>query len=207
MHGRLLIEVGDDELTCIPRQAPQVTASAAPLIEENSGSTESYSTFSRSAPSSVIFTRVTTEPDIIWSAPTNQPARIKTKSPLVKQPLTNDDTLILGIVGAVVAFILILIIVICIVRLRMSSSSMTHMAPGINTDPSVQLSYKTMPAIYFPQQYPSTAQSYATLPHKISMSSQASLAQTYSNNTLGHAGHPHHQHPQYYMYQEEKNYR
>lgn len=83
---------------------------------------------------------------------------------------------------------------------------MSEMAPGINTDASVQLSYKTMPAIYFPpQHYASNTQSYATLPHKISMSSQASLAQNYQN-TLNH---PHHQHPyhQHYMYQEEKNYR
>lgn len=193
-------------MTCSPKKAPAASAfTAAPLIEETSATTVSYGTFSKSAQSSVILTRATTaEPDIIWSQPTNQPAKIKTKLPLIKQPMTNDDTLILGIVGAVVAFILILIIVICIVRLRLSANSMSHISPGIPTDPSVQLSYKTMPAIYFPQQY--AAQSYATLPHKMNMSSHASHAsqvQSYANTLV----HPHHhQYQQHYLHQDEKNY-
>lgn len=203
-----MIEVGDDELTCSPKKTPARPFTAAPLIEETPASTNMYTEYTKS---SAILTRATTEPDIIWSQPTNQPGKIKTKLPLVKQPLmTNDDTLILGIVGAVVAFILILIVIICIVRLRMSSSSMTHISPtGIPTDPSVQLSYKTMPAIYFPQQYAAAAQSYATLPHKMSMSSHASHhgshVQNYAN-TLTH--HPHHQYQQdvYMHQQDEKNY-
>lgn len=145
----------------------------------------------------------TIEPEIIWSVPITHPTKIKTKLPHMKQPLTNDDTLIIGIVGAVVAFILILIIVICIVRLRMSSN-MVQMPQAA----SVQLSYKTAPTIYTPQyaaQYAAQyATQYATLPHhKMSMSSQTSIAaQNYSQNTLNlPPNHP------YYVYQDDKNYR
>jgi hypothetical protein len=164
-------------------------------------------------PSSRILTRPTTqEPDIIWSVPITQSAKIKTKSPQMKQPLSNDDTLIIGIVGGVVAFIAILIIIICIVRLRMSGPSypnahlMQHqmpMGPG-----SVQLSYKTAPTIYAVPPY--AAQSYATLPHKMSSSSQPSLRQNYSTMGRmppnGQQQHPQQQQP-YYIYQEDKAYR
>lgn len=143
----------------------------------------------------------TIEPEIIWSIPITHPTKIKTKLPHMKQPLTNDDTLIIGIVGAVVAFILILIIVICIVRLRMSNN-MVQMPQAA----SVQLSYKAAPTMYTPQFIPPQyATQYATLPHhKMSMSSQASVsaAQNYSQNTLNlPPNHP------YYIYQDDKNYR
>jgi hypothetical protein len=158
-------------------------------------------------PSSRILTRPTTqEPDIIWSVPITQSAKIKTKLPQVKQPMTNDDTLIIGIVGGVVAFIAILIIIICIVRLRMSGPSYPNahlmqmpMGPG-----SVQLSYKTAPTIYAVPPY--AAQSYATLPHKMSSSSQPSLRQQ-NYSTMGRMP-PNGQQPQpYYIYQDDKAYR
>lgn len=158
-------------------------------------------------PSSRILTRPTTqEPDIIWSVPITQSAKIKTKLPQVKQPMTNDDTLIIGIVGGVVAFIAILIIIICIVRLRMSGPSYPNahlmqmpMGPG-----SVQLSYKTAPTqIYAVPPY--AAQSYATLPHKMSSSSQPSLRQNYS--TMGRMPPNALQQQPYYIYQDDKAYR
>jgi hypothetical protein len=195
LHGKLLIEVGDDELTCNPRK-PTSTASPQ-LVEE---------TFPPAPkPSSRILTRPTTqEPDIIWSVPITQSAKIKTKLPQVKQPMTNDDTLIIGIVGGVVAFIAILIIIICIVRLRMSGPNYPNphmmqmpMGPG-----SVQLSYKTAPALYAVPPY---AQSYATLPHKMSSSSQPSLRQNFS--TMGRMPANGQQPQPYYIYQDDKAYR
>lgn len=164
LHGRLLIEVGDDELTCDPKRMT-TTEATTPLVLKSS---------------SRIITRSTTaEPEIIWSlAPTQPPAKIKSKLPQMKQaPMSNDDTLIIGIVGGVVAFIAILIIIICIVRLRMNSGPYNApmqmpmpLGPG-----SLQIGYKNgpPPALYAVPPY---AQSYATLPHKISQSSQHSSA-------------------------------
>jgi Leucine-rich repeat (LRR) protein len=104
LAGKLLVEVGDDELTCDPRK---VTTSTPPT-------------------SSAVLTRATrlhktTEPEIIWSVEvTDKP---KTTKPVAGQStLNNDDTLIIGIVGGVVAFIAILIIIICIIRLRMTGN-------------------------------------------------------------------------------------
>jgi hypothetical protein len=142
--------------------------------------------------------------------------------------MTNDDTLIIGIVGGVVAFIAILIIIICIVRLRMSTPTYhNHNAHMMGIPPmpmgpgSVQLSYKGgPPALYA---LPPYAQSYATLPHKMSSSSQSQPSLRPSYSTMGrmqpgmhppaHAHHAQHspngsngQTP-YYIYQDEKAYR
>lgn len=158
LNGKLLIEVGDDELTCDPKK---LTTTEAPTVS---------STVHKST-SRVYLRPSTAEPEIIWSMPPTQPPiKIKTKAPLLKaSTLNNDDTLIIGIVGGVVAFIAILIIIICIVRLRMSSSnyhSPPPMAMGMPMGPgSVQLSYKGAPAPAF-YTVPSYAQSYSTLPHK-----------------------------------------
>ncbi|CAO1431011.1 unnamed protein product [Diamesa serratosioi] len=216
LHGRLLIEVGDDELTCNTKKTQATT------------STKQQTTASSQAPpakpSSRILTRSTTvEPEIIWSVPMTQSAKIKTKLPQIKQPMSNDDTLIIGIVGGVVAFIAILIIIICIVRLRMSSPNYpnAHMMgiPPMQMGPgSVQLSYKGgPPALYAVPPY---AQSYATLPHKMSSSSQHSPSIRQNYSTMGRLPPPfvqqsqgngqqqgqQQQHP-YYIYQDEKAYR
>lgn len=119
--------------------------------------------------------------------------------------MTNDDTLIIGIVGGVVAFIAILIIIICIVRLRMSGPNYpsTHLMPMPIGPGSVQLSYKTAPTIYAVPPY--AAQSYATLPHKVSSSSQPSLRQNFS--TIGRMPPNSQQQQPYYIYQDDKAYR
>ncbi|KAM7363550.1 uncharacterized protein ACRADG_000411 isoform 2-T4 [Cochliomyia hominivorax] len=165
LAGKKLIEVGDDELTCDPRKMTTTTARTA--------STNILKSSSR-----LVTRPPTTTPEeppmIIWSMEATQPPpmKIKTKAPLMKAPImTNDDTLIIGIVGGVVAFIAILIIIICIVRLRMSNAEY-HNTPamiGIPSMPmgpgSVPLSYKGQPtaALYAVPPY---AQNYATLPHK-----------------------------------------
>lgn len=197
-----MTEVGDDELTCNPRKA---TTSATTLEE-----TVPTLPPSPPKPSSRILTRPTTaEPDIIWSVPITQSAKINKKLPQIKQPMSNDDTLIIGIVGGVVAFIAILIIIICIVRLRMTGPHYpnAHLMPMQMGPGSVQLSYKTAPTIYAVPPY--GAQSYATLPHKMSSSSQPSLRQNFS--TIGRMpanGQQQSQQQQpYYIYQDDKAFR
>lgn len=111
LEGKLLIEVGDDELTCDPKAFRKEVLMT-------------LSTLAAPKPSTTRVVRSTTvEPEIIWSMPPT-PSKIKTKAPLMKQypAMTNDDTLIIGIVAGVVAFIVIIIIIFCIVRLRISNS-------------------------------------------------------------------------------------
>lgn len=132
MAGRLLVEVGDDDLTCDPHRA----ASAA--------TTTTTTTSTTSTPIITMLTkqhsrhhhrdshrdllRPTTETDIIWSLPPTTPRPNKAvgmtspRPPAGSAVVSNDDTLIIGIVGGVVAFIAILVIVICIVRLRLTSN-------------------------------------------------------------------------------------
>lgn len=218
LNGRLLVEVGDDELTCSPRK---LTTDATTLRQQQE---EPETSLPQPKPSSRILVKATThEPDIIWSVPITQSAKIKTKSPPLKQTLTNDDTLIIGIVGGVVAFIAILIIVICIVRLRMTGPHYPHPTHLMSIPPmamgpgSVQLNYKSSPPTLYGVP-PYAAQSYATLPHKISSSSQASLRQSYATMSRMSANsqqqqqqhqiqqHQYQQQQQqpYYIYQEEE---
>lgn len=168
--GKLLIEVGDDELTCgdaatISPKSPTtlLPRTQAPLLVMQK------STVKQQRPVATTF-----EPEIIWSLPpTHPPMKIKTKAPLMKQyPLTNDDTLIIGIVGGVVAFIVILIIIFCIVRLRINNNdyvtrhNMAAMRMGGGPGSGhTAMSYKggPPPALYAVPPY---AQSYATLPSK-----------------------------------------
>lgn len=211
LNGRLLVEVGDDELTCSPRK---VTTDASTTKQQE----EPETLLPQPKPSSRILVKATTtEPDIIWSVPITQPAKIKTKTQPAKQTLTNDDTLIIGIVGGVVAFIAILIIVICIVRLRMSGPHYpTHLVgiPPMSLGPgSVQMNYKSSPPTLYGVP-PYAPQSYATLPHKMSSSSQASLRQSYATMSRMSINAQQQQQQQqqqvqqpFYIYQEEKSYR
>ncbi|XP_034248369.1 LOW QUALITY PROTEIN: protein artichoke-like [Thrips palmi] len=136
MEGRLLVEVGDDDLTCDPNRAhqqatttttPSSTTSSTtntPIITMLSG--KHHPTRYHARPG-----QPTTEPDIIWSLPPTTPRphqkvvganMMSPRPPQGAAVVSNDDTLIIGIVGGVVAFIAILVIVICIVRLRLTSN-------------------------------------------------------------------------------------
>ncbi|KAG5872135.1 hypothetical protein JTB14_013606 [Gonioctena quinquepunctata] len=153
--GKLLVEIGDDELTCDPKKI-------------STSSTQ---------PSTSIFTRGTrlqpkiTEPEIIWSMPTTEKA--KAKPPQAGQSsINNDDTLIIGIVGGVVAFITIMIIIICIIKLKMTNNEYRG-GPLANGGPmgvvgpgsSCACSVKGAQPVYA---VPSYAAAYsATLPHKM----------------------------------------
>lgn len=189
LQGKVLVEVGDEELTCDPRKmtttSSTTTASTTTTTEQTTLQTQTVGYLNEN-PARL---QTTPEPEIIWSLPPSKPPlKIKTKSPQMKTiPMGNDDTLIIGIVGGVVAFIAILIIIICIVRLRMSSTQpapyrgpMTLGMPPMPMGPgSVQMSYKGGPptAIYAVPPY--ATQNYATLPHKMSPTgmSQQQLAQ------------------------------
>ncbi|XP_060524393.1 protein artichoke isoform X2 [Cylas formicarius] len=165
LEGKLLVEIGDDELTCDPKK---------------------ISTMMTTQSSTSILTRSTkqqqkvTEADIIWSMPTTEKAQIKAKTPVVGQSsMNNDDTLIIGIVGGVVAFIAILVIVICIIRLKMSSNQFrgpmaagsTIMVPDgmIGSGSSCACSVKGVPPgkqPHVPALYTIPPGYAATLPHK-----------------------------------------
>lgn len=165
LKGKLLVEVGDDELTCDPRK-----------ITTSSSTQSSTSIFTHG-------TRLkhkTTETEIIWSMPTTE--KSKSKPPVTGQSaLNNDDTLIIGIVGGVVAFIAILIIIICIIRLRMTTNQYRGgpMAMGVvGPGSSCACSVKGAPVtpVYAVPPYS------ATLPHKMAPG-QAIKAGSYS--TMG----------------------
>lgn len=113
--GKILNELSEEHLSC-----DQVTKK----IETTETTTSVRST--------------TFEPEIIWTvAPTIQENRNKhyngdsPVNPIINSAGT-DDTLIISIVGGVVAFIAIVIIIICICRLRWSSQmNDAHMAAAM----------------------------------------------------------------------------
>lgn len=214
LAGKLLTEVGDDELTCEPRR--EVITTQPPIKSTQFHTQQQQKTTPR------IVTRFTTiEPEIIWSMPPSQPPmNVKTRNSAVnKATINNDDTLIIIIVGSVVAFITILIIVICIVRMRMSSYSNYQggpvpiaIPPSAMNPNSMPIGYKTGPSMIYA--VPPYAQNYATLPHK-NMAYQPSvtnLSQSRANySTMGRGGN--YYQPQsmnnqpYVIYSDEKAFR
>lgn len=177
LNGQLLVEIGDDELTCDPHK-PTTQTTSSPTLS--------------SKPSRVVH-KPTMEPEIIWSVAPSSEEKPKSKTNNVKgasissqSPINNDDTLIIGIVGGVVAFIAILVIIICIVRLRMTSTQyrggplagggpMGPMGPPIYAVPPYGSAYgATLPH--------NASISTATLPHKMH-SAPASVRPAYA--TMG----------------------
>ena len=105
LAGRSLVELSKSELTC--------DGTSTTTIEVT------YSTSRTTATES--------ELEIIWEPTTrrSEPSKsVPQPSPQPKQSsgLTNMDSVIIGIVGGVVAFITIIIIIICIVRLRLADN-------------------------------------------------------------------------------------
>lgn len=213
LAGKLLTEVGDDELTCDSRRPTTTTPITTKTTAQKS--------------TSRLITRYTTsEPEIIWSMPPSQaPTKIKTKAPIINKAniIANDDTLVIIIVGSVVAFIAILFIIICIVRLRMSSNSYHNGPIPIHGMPPMPLSQANMPVAGYKggptplYAVPPYAQSYATLPHKPmshqSHQSMSNLSQSRTNySTMGRNPYYHHQSPSlngqpYVIYSDEKSFR
>ncbi|XP_065169735.1 chaoptin [Atheta coriaria] len=176
---KLLVEIGDDELTCDPRKITTTTTTTNTPVKTT-----------RLIPK-------TTEPEIIWSIAATEKTKTKTPKPATpvgQSTINNDDTLIIGIVGGVVAFITILIIVICIIRLRMTGNQyrggplanggpVGPMGPVLGPGSScATCSVKGAPPMYaVPPPYgPGYA---ATLPHKMNMSGPPTSRTAYS--TIG----------------------
>lgn len=75
--------MGDDELTCNPKKLQTTTLPPTTI--------QSTTLAPPIKPASRIVTRSTTaEPEIIWSVPPTQSAKIKTKAPLMKAAMSND---------------------------------------------------------------------------------------------------------------------
>uniref|UniRef100_A0A0C9RAE7 Chp_0 protein n=1 Tax=Fopius arisanus TaxID=64838 RepID=A0A0C9RAE7_9HYME len=116
--GRFLIDLTEEMLSC-----------------ELSTSTKIPST--ETTPSTRSFT-LSSEPEIIWTvAPTTGGTRHKNYPDVgTSSSSSTDDTLIIGIVGGVVAFIAIVVIIICICRMRWSGQTndarMAAMASSIH---------------------------------------------------------------------------
>ncbi|RZF33839.1 hypothetical protein LSTR_LSTR008962 [Laodelphax striatellus] len=158
-HGNLLVEIADDDLTCDPHRLTSTTTTPQP-----------------SSPLVLKTSRITTEPDIIWSLPPMTPKAtspkilMTNKPPGMTQQISNDDTLIISIVGGVVGFIAILTIIICIVRLRWTDNQYR----GGPLAAVVQQPHCNNPSCPCPKMpppphplYTISPQYAATLPHKM----------------------------------------
>ncbi|XP_068086048.1 chaoptin [Anabrus simplex] len=201
LAGKLLVEIADDELTCDPNRQTTTTSTTA-----------------MSSPSTRA-SKVTTEPDIIWSTPPSSKDKILSTKPNGAgnkvSPTTgasspnNDDTLIIGIVGGVVAFIIILIIIICIIRLRITNNQYRGGPLAAGPAPSLLTGSNCTcvkpppgPPLYMAPYAPGYA---ATLPPKLSSVSSQAMRPTYA--TMGRQ--PYYQNPPYYITYpaEEKDHR
>lgn len=105
LAGRLIASLQETELTCDGRPTTTTTEVV-------------FSTYS---------TTPSAELDIIWTTTSKRPKKSSqpapTPPPASKSThLANMDSLIIGIVGGVVAFITIIIIIICIIRLRLADN-------------------------------------------------------------------------------------
>lgn len=147
LKNQILNEIQDDKLTCDVRSVSATTQSSTITA----------------ARTTRISTR-TTEAEIIWSVPSKTTSKPPKTS--ATQSVNNDDTLIIGIVGGVVAFIAILIIIICIIRLRVTSGSNPSLPAAVTTGSNCAWSVKGGTTLYA---VPPTAYSTGyctTLPHK-----------------------------------------
>ncbi|EDS27440.1 leucine-rich repeat-containing G-protein coupled receptor 4 [Culex quinquefasciatus] len=169
VRGRLLVEVGDNELVCDQKKSSTATTASTTTRT----STITFTNYTAGFTQVVTKATPTTEQDIIWSVAPTAKTKSKTKMPPMKQmPITNDDTLIIGIVGGVIVFIFLLIIIICICRLKMNSDPYRGPPIGMSTmhPNGMQVNYKSGKGTPI---YPIVApygQNYATLPYKQSSS-------------------------------------
>lgn len=104
LAGKLLVETTEAELTC--DGTPTTTTVEVTFSPPKTKPTESEL--------EIIFEPTTRRPTTRPTFPTAQPKQ--------SSGLTNMDSVIIGIVGGVVAFITIIIIIICIVRLRLADN-------------------------------------------------------------------------------------
>lgn len=143
--------MGDDELTCNPRKITTISSTQSSTSIQTRGTRIQLNTPEMD---DIILFEFSTEETKTEEAPSTQ---------------TNDDTLIIGIVGGVVAFIAILVIIICIIRLKMSNNQFNGppvLPPGIvSSGSSCACSVKGAPTVYAVPPY--AAGYSSTLPHKL----------------------------------------
>lgn len=200
LSGKYLIEIADDDLTCDAHRQTTV----GPATSTISSSAVTIIKMSRQTQ------RLTTEPDIIWSLPpiTTAKAQMTVKPPQAGMTIVNnDDTLIIGIVGGVVAFIALLIIIICIIRLRMSNRFDPY-GGALTTMPSVLQVHCNNPACpcikVSPSMYAYNPNYTSTLPSKMASSPSVSPPLRPSYATIGR---PYNQNPYCVPYSsDEKDY-
>lgn len=201
LSGKFLIEIADDNLTCdIHKQ----TSTASPTTPTPTTSSVTIIKMSKQTQ------RMTTEPDIIWSLPpmTTAKAQMTIKPPQAGMTIVNnDDTLIIGIVGGVVAFIALLIIIICIIRLRMSNRFDPY-GGAMSTMPSMLQIHCNNPACpcikVSPSMYAYNPNYTSTLPSKMASSPSVSPPLRPSYATIGR---PYNQNPYCVPYSsDEKDY-
>ncbi|XP_055525505.1 protein artichoke [Wyeomyia smithii] len=177
VQGRLLVEVGDNELVC-DQKKPTTTTSRTSTITFTNYTSIYTQVITKATP--------TTEQDIIWSVAPTTKAKAKTKMPpRTQMPITNDDTLIIGIVVAVIVFIFLVILISCICRVRWSNDTYRGPPIGLSTmhPNGMQVNYKNSKgAPIYPMVAP-YGQNYATLPYKQSSSPDAQPRPSYS--TIG----------------------
>lgn len=201
LSGKYLVEIPDDDLTCDIHRQTTMFSSVTP---STSSSAVTIIKMSRQTQ------RVTTEPDIIWSLPpaTTAKAQMTVKTSQVGMTIVNnDDTLIIGIVGGVVAFIALLIIIICIIRLRMSNRFDAY-GGALSTMPSmlqVHCNNPACPCVKIPPSIYAYNPNYAsTLPSKMASSPSVSPPLRPSYATIGR---PYNQNPYCVPYSsDEKDY-
>lgn len=171
VSGKYLLEIADDDLTCDSHRQTATTTNSA--------------TSFTSSPVTIIkmkqTSRVTTELDIIWSLPpsTTPKAHMAIKPPQAGMTIiSNNDTLIIGIIGGVVAFIALLIIVICVIRVRMTNRLDPYSVGTMAPMPSVlqmHCNNPTCPCIKVPPSMYAYNPNYAsTLPSKMASTSSMS---------------------------------
>ena len=199
LKGKLLNDVHEDALIC--------DSKVLTIFTSMESTTKTTLLESRS-----------TEPDIIWLMDMTEKDKQKNvKSVSVGQSsINNDDTLIIGIVGGMVAFIAILVIVICIVRLKTSVNqyrspfsnggiALGHpISAGIGS--SCACSVKGSAPIYTLPPNCTGIYSSTALSHKIQVTGSPSMRANYS--TLSRTPYQGGVQPYYVAYQpEEKIYR
>ena len=158
--GRLLNELTEDLLSCDRHMSTK--------MQTTETTTSTRSTIS--------------EPEIIWTvAPTLQENRNKhynsdsMGNPTIINSAGTDDTLIIGIVGGVVAFIAIVIIIICICRLRWSN----------------QMNEARMAAAMASSIHEASMIRPASVAYSGKMGNQELYVASYNGSTLGHGNGAH----------------
>lgn len=109
LANKVLADLSEAQLSCDKRETTTTTRSTTTETTTSMKST-------------------TSEPEIIWTVAPTTSSNNRNKiykgdigNSVLGSPTSTDDTLIIGIVGGVVAFIAIVIIVVCICRLRWSN--------------------------------------------------------------------------------------